>query len=102
MPNTVQTIWCRSFQAVLKVGNYFMGYRMPTYLEGPGKVREVGAFLREKQINDVLVVTGSGGLYSFAFPSILRIRRTTPFHSLYGSERITFHLSPLYSRSRSP
>ena len=51
---------CRAVQGVLKIGNYFMGYRMPEYLEGPGKIKELGAFLREKKINDVLVVTGSG------------------------------------------
>ena len=49
-----------TFQAVLKVGNYFMGYRMPHYLEGPGKIKELGTFLRSKGINDILVVTGSG------------------------------------------
>ena len=37
-----------------------MGYRMPKYLEGPGKIKELGAFLKEKGVNDVLVVTGSG------------------------------------------
>ena len=52
--------WCRTFQAVLKIGNYFMGYRMPHYLEGPGKIAELGKFLAEKKVNDVLVVTGSG------------------------------------------
>ena len=51
---------CRAVQGVLKVGNYFMGYRMPEYLEGPCKIKARGAFLREKKINDVLVVTGSG------------------------------------------
>ena len=56
----LEVIWCRTFQAVLKIGNYFMGYRMPHYLEGPGKIAELGAFLQEKKINDVLVVTGSG------------------------------------------
>lgn len=53
---------CRAFQSVLKIGNYFMGYRMPEYLEGPGKVKELGAFLKGKGINDVLVVTGAGML----------------------------------------
>ena len=38
----------------------FHGYRMPKYLEGPGKIKELGVFLKEKGINDVLVVTGSG------------------------------------------
>ena len=60
MPYKLEVLWCRTFQAVLKLGNYFMGYRMPYYLEGPGKIRELGAFLKEKRINDVLVVTGSG------------------------------------------
>ena len=53
-------VWCRTFQAILKVGNYFMGYRMPKYLKGPGKIQDLGTFLRERHLNDVLVVTGSG------------------------------------------
>ena len=60
MASVLERLWCRTFQAVLKVGNYFMGYRMPHYLEGAGKIRELGAFLQEKGINDVLVVTGAG------------------------------------------
>ena len=56
----LELIRCRAFQSVLKIGNYFMGYRMPEYLEGPGKIRELGTFLKEKNINDVLVVTGTG------------------------------------------
>ena len=56
----LEVLWCRTFQLVLKAGNYFMGYRMPEYLEGPGKIRELGQFLKSKNINDVLVVTGSG------------------------------------------
>ena len=60
MPYQLEALWCRTFQAALKLGNYFMGYRMPQYLEGPGKIGELGAFLKEKKINDVLVVTGSG------------------------------------------
>lgn len=60
MPYKLEVLCCRTFQSVLKVGNYFMGYRMPEYLEGPGKIKELGAFLKEKGINDVLVVTGAG------------------------------------------
>ena len=60
MPYRLEVLWCRAFQSVLKIGNYFMGYRMPEYLEGPGKIGELGAFLKGRGINDVLVVTGSG------------------------------------------
>jgi len=56
----LNVIWCRSFQNVLKIGNYFMGYRMPAYIEGSGKIKELGAFLKDKGINDVLIVTGAG------------------------------------------
>lgn len=58
--NLFERAYCRGFQAVLKVGHYFMGYRMPEYREGPGMIREMGSFLREKNLNDILVVTGSG------------------------------------------
>lgn len=58
--NRLEVIWCRCFQGVLKIGNYFMGYRMPKYMEGPGSIGRLGDFLKEKKINDVLVVTGSG------------------------------------------
>ena len=60
MPYKLEVLWCRAFQSALKVGNYCMGYRMPEYLEGPGKIRELGSFLKEKGINDCLVVTGAG------------------------------------------
>ena len=60
LKHKLEVLWCRAFQSVLKVGNYFMGYRVPEVLEGPGKIKELGAFLNEKGINDVLVVTGSG------------------------------------------
>ena len=60
MSDTLEVFGCRVFQAVMKIGNSCMGYRMPEYLEGPGKIRELGTFLREKKINDVLVVTGTG------------------------------------------
>lgn len=53
-------LWCRAFQIVMKAGNYFVGYRMPEYIEGPGKTAQLGSFLKEKGINDVLVVTGIG------------------------------------------
>ena len=62
MRSALETIYCRTFQAVLKLGNYCMGYRTPEVLEGPGQVRKLGAFLKEKGIHDILVVTGLGML----------------------------------------
>lgn len=60
IPHKVNILWCRAFQSVLKIGNYFMGYRMPEYMEGSGKVKELGAFLKTKKVNNILVVTGAG------------------------------------------
>jgi len=53
-------IYCRTFQAVMKVANYFLGYRMPEYIEGPGVVKELPAMLKEKGAGKVLVVTDDG------------------------------------------
>lgn len=59
LSHSLETLWCRSFQGVLKVGNYFMGYHMPDYIEGPGSIKKLPKLLKDKKINDVLVVTGA-------------------------------------------
>lgn len=59
---TGKKICCRSFQAVLKLGNYTIKYPTPEVLEGPGQVRYLGAFLKGKNLNDILIVTGAGML----------------------------------------
>lgn len=55
--SSVSKLWCRTFQAGMKVGNYFLGYRMPEYIEGPGSIRRLPEFMREKGAEKVLVVT---------------------------------------------
>ena len=55
--SSVSKIYCRTFQAVMKVANYFMGYRMPEYIEGPGSISRLPEFMREKGAQKVLVVT---------------------------------------------
>lgn len=56
MNHTLEVIWCRVFQAALKVGNYFMGYHMPKYIEGPGTLRQIPDFIRKTKAERVLVV----------------------------------------------
>lgn len=53
-------VYARVFQAVMKVANYFLGYRMPEYIEGPGSIRDLPAMLKEKGAGKVLVVTDNG------------------------------------------
>ena len=53
----VSKAYCRTFQAVMKVANYFMGYRMPEYIEGPGSIQRLPEFMREKGAQKALVVT---------------------------------------------
>lgn len=52
--------WYRTCQVVLKAAHYFLGYRLPEYIEGPGSIRDLPEFLREKGADDVLVVTDKG------------------------------------------
>lgn len=83
--HALEVLGCRSFQALLKVGNYFIGYRMPQYLEGPGKIRELGDFLREKNMGDVLVVTGSG---------MVRRGQVEPMLEGFRKAGIRYHVVP--------
>jgi len=53
-------VYCRVFQAGMKLGSYFMGYRMPEYIEGPGSIARLPEFMKKngaKEENKVLVVT---------------------------------------------
>ncbi len=67
---TMGKVYCRIFQAVMKVGNYFMGYRMPEYIEGPGSIKQLPKMLKEKGAGKVLVVTDPG-LMSLGLPNAL-------------------------------
>ena len=40
---------CRVFQTGMKIGNYFLGYRMPEYVSGPGCIRQLPALLQAAQ-----------------------------------------------------
>lgn len=55
--NLMSKLWCRTFQAVMKVASYFLGYRMPEYIEGPGSIRRLPEFMLDKGAKKVLVVT---------------------------------------------
>jgi hypothetical protein len=41
----------------MKLGNYFMGYHMPDYVEGSGAVAKLADMVKDKGISNVLVVT---------------------------------------------
>ncbi len=55
--NTMSKLWCRTFQAVMKFGHYFMGYHMPDYIEGPGSIAKLADMVKDKGLDNVLVVT---------------------------------------------
>jgi len=42
-------LFCRAFQAIMKIGNCFMGYRMPEYIEGSGSISKMPEFLKAKR-----------------------------------------------------
>ena len=44
----------------MKVANYFLGYRMPEYIEGAGAIKKLPQMLKEKGAGKVLVVTDNG------------------------------------------
>lgn len=50
-------VFCRTFQAVMKVGNYFLGYRIPERLQGAGCITKLPDIIEENKINNVILVT---------------------------------------------
>ena len=48
---------CRLFQIGMKYGCYVLPWRMPEVIEGPGSIKKLPEFIREKGHKNVLVVT---------------------------------------------
>ena len=57
---SVYKLYCKIFQAVMKVANYFLGYRMPEYIEGAGAVKQLPQMLGGK-------MGGKKGGFKFPF-----------------------------------
>ena len=58
--NGMYKAFCRTFQYVMKIGNYVLPYRMPEYIEGEDSVLKLPQWIKEKGIKNVLVVTDNG------------------------------------------
>ncbi|MBR5756227.1 MAG: iron-containing alcohol dehydrogenase, partial [Firmicutes bacterium] len=56
----IYSIFDRAFQLGMKAGNYFLGYRMPEYIEGAGCIKQLPAMILEKGVDNVLLVTDKG------------------------------------------
>lgn len=52
--------YCRTFQGIMKLGNNFLGYRMPEHIEGAGKVKELPDEIKKEGFDNVLVVSDNG------------------------------------------
>ena len=52
--------WYRTYQKVLKFAMCFMDWKEPELLEGEGAVLKLPSFIKDKNINKVLVVTDKG------------------------------------------
>ena len=57
MANKAYIGYCRTFQAGMKVGNYFLGYRMPKFISGPGSLERLPRILKRGNIDNILFVT---------------------------------------------
>ena len=52
--------YCRVLQAGMKIGNYFLPFRIPDCLTGPGCVKKLPGEILKKGCSRVLLVTDSG------------------------------------------
>ena len=58
--HNLEVLGCRAFQAVFKIADYAVPYRLPEYRSGPGSILKLPEFMKEKNVNDVLIVTDRG------------------------------------------
>lgn len=49
--------YCRTFQKVMKAGNYVLGYRTPEVIKGPGSVLLLPEEIKKKGLHHILFVT---------------------------------------------
>ena len=60
MIHTLEVIGCRVYQTFFSLGLHVAPFRLPEYIDGPGSVKQLPAFLRKKNCDDVLIVTDRG------------------------------------------
>ena len=51
--------FCRIYQAIVKAALYFLPWKVPKVIEGPGSVKKLPHVVKEQGFSKVLVVTGS-------------------------------------------
>ncbi len=52
-------LYCRIFQILMRAATYFMPWRKPQLLKGPGSIDKLPELIKEQRINRVLIVTDS-------------------------------------------
>lgn len=56
----MQTLYCRGYQRVLKIGSYAMPWREPELLEGENSLSKLPKLIKDQNIESVLIVTDEG------------------------------------------
>lgn len=62
-----KTAYCRVFQSIMKVGNYFLPFRTPETLSGAGCVERLPEEMKKRNVRRPLLVT-DGGLMKLGLP----------------------------------
>ena len=76
--------WYRIIQKILKIGLCFMNWKEPTVFDGEGTVLQLPAFIKEKGIKRVLIVTDKGlmGLHLLD-PLFLELQKQGIYYIVY-------------------
>ncbi|MGI6213335.1 MAG: iron-containing alcohol dehydrogenase [Christensenellales bacterium] len=55
--NQLYKIWCRTYQGVFRIASAILPWRVPELIEGENSITKLPAFIKEKGIDNVLIVT---------------------------------------------
>ena len=57
---SIETVWYRTFQAVMRLAANFLDFTPPELLDGPGSIKKLPDLIKAKGFSKVLVVTDKG------------------------------------------
>ena len=69
----LETLFCRSFQFVMKIGMYILPWGIPKTLKGPGAVKKLPATIKRKKFKKPLIVTDQMWVHLFMLMLILLV-----------------------------
>lgn len=79
----MKVAYYRAFQKVMKIFMMFLDWSEPQLLTGPGAIKKLPGVIKDKGINNVMIVTDKGLMSLHLLDRLLNSSKRTAFHIPY-------------------